>query len=147
MTRPNTFDPTVPTGAQSPRTGDDEIRNIKLFTQNGWNDMTATDRQGVGRQTHPLYGTNLNATGTLSVTGTSTLSGGVTGNLTGNVTGNVTGNTTGAHNGSVGATTPASGAFTSVTASGGLSATGGIDSTSVMSTCSVTCYVTCHITC
>lgn len=42
----------------------------------------------------------------------------VTANLTGNVTGNVTGATTGAHNGTVGATTPNTGAFTTLSTSG-----------------------------
>ena len=64
-------------------------------------------------------GGNLSVTGTTTATGAITANGGVTGNLTGNVTGNVTGATTGAHNGTVGATTPATGAFTTVSASGG----------------------------
>jgi hypothetical protein len=44
-----------------------------------------------------------------------------TGNVSGNVTGNVTGNTTGTHNGAVGNTTPSTGAFTTLSASGTLS--------------------------
>jgi len=47
-----------------------------------------------------------------------------TGNVTGNVTGDVTGNTTGNHNGVVGNATPNTGAFTTLSASGTLSAGG-----------------------
>ena len=54
---------------------------------------------------------NVTVAGTLGVTGT------ITGGVTGNVTGNVTGDVTGAHNGTVGATTPAAGLFTTVGAS------------------------------
>lgn len=72
MTRPNDFDPTTPTAGSSPRDGDDEIRKVKLWTQNGWNDLTGTDRSVAGRETHPLYATTLNAsggyTGTVNVT-------------------------------------------------------------------------------
>jgi len=48
--------------------------------------------------------------------------GAVTGNVTGNLTGDVTGNTTGNHNGAVGNATPSSGAFTTLSAAGILSA-------------------------
>jgi len=48
--------------------------------------------------------------------------GAVTGNVTGDVTGNVTGNTTGTHNGAVGNITPSTGAFTTLSAAGILSA-------------------------
>ena len=48
--------------------------------------------------------------------------GAVTGNVTGNVIGNVTGNTTGTHNGAVGNATPSTGAFTTLSAAGILSA-------------------------
>ena len=48
--------------------------------------------------------------------------GAVTGNVTGNVTGDVTGNTTGTHNGAVGNATPSTGAFTTLSAAGILSA-------------------------
>jgi hypothetical protein len=68
-------------------------------------------------------GGNLSVTGTTTATGAITATGGVTGNVTGNLTGNVTGNvtgaTTGAHNGSVGATTPSTGVFTTASASSG----------------------------
>jgi hypothetical protein len=68
-------------------------------------------------------GGTLSVTGTSSFTGAITASGGITGTLTGNVTGNLAGNvtgaTTGAHNGTVGATTPSTGAFTTVSASSG----------------------------
>ena len=133
MTRPVDFDPTTPAGTSSPRDGDNQMRQIKLWTQNGYNDLVATDRSAVGRQTHPLFMSTMSATGnatiggTVAVTGTSTFtgaltaSGGVVGNLTGNVTGNV--------NGTVGATTPSTGAFTTVTTSGtatvGTTAAGG----------------------
>ena len=63
MTRPNQFDPTTPLGTSSPRDGDNQMRQIKLWTQNGWNDMTSTDRSASGRQTHPLYATTINTTG------------------------------------------------------------------------------------
>ena len=59
-----------------------------------------------------------NLTGNLTGAVTGDVTGNVTGNVTGDVTGNVTGDTTGAHNGTVGATTPASGAFTTVSTSG-----------------------------
>lgn len=45
-----------------------------------------------------------------------------TGNVSGNITGNVTGNTTGNHNGAVGNATPNTGAFTTLTTAGILSA-------------------------
>lgn len=55
---------------------------------------------------------------------TGNLTGNVTGDVTGNLTGNVTGNTSGAHNGQVGNSVQASGAFTSLSASGNLSILG-----------------------
>lgn len=58
----------------------------------------------------------IKSTGTLTVAGTTTLTGAVT--APAGVTGPVTGATTGAHNGTVGATTPNTGAFTTITASG-----------------------------
>jgi hypothetical protein len=48
--------------------------------------------------------------------------GAVTGNVTGNLTGNVTGNTTGTQNGAVGNVTPSTGAFTTLSTAGILSA-------------------------
>ena len=59
--RPDSFDPTTPLGTSSPRQGDDELRRIKQFTQNGWNDLTNTNRQLSGIQTHPIHTTTLNA--------------------------------------------------------------------------------------
>ena len=166
--RPNNFDPNVPAANSTPRDGDDEIRRTKLYTQNGYNDMTSTDRNAIGLQTHPIYGTAINATtgftgnlngsvgattpstgafttvsATSGVTGnltgnivnssgttiltansdsidavyTGTVTGNVTGNVEGNVTGTLTGASAGAHNGSVGATTPNTGAFTTLSAS------------------------------
>ena len=78
--RPNDFDPTTPSGATSPRSGDDELRQIKQFTQNGFNDMTA--ETGTGLMRHHLRAQHV----TLESGGTFT--GGVEGNVTGNVTGN-----------------------------------------------------------
>ncbi len=107
MTRPNTFDPTQPAGTSSPRDGDNEMREIKAFTQNGWNDLTSTDRVAVGRQTQPIFATNITAT---------SFAGDITGDVTGDTSGTHTGATNGAHNGTVGATTPAVGSFTSLDA-------------------------------
>ena len=39
MARPDSFDPSSPTGAGSPRRGDDEIRALKLGTQEAYNDL------------------------------------------------------------------------------------------------------------
>ena len=75
--RPNSFNTTIPSGASSPRTGDDEIRRIKTYTQNAYNDLTQPDGVGISRT--DLYGT--------TITGDSFV-----GPLTGNVTGDVTGN-------------------------------------------------------
>ena len=66
----------------------------------------------------------ITATFTGNVTGNTAgvHTGAVTGNVTGNLTGNVTGNTTGTHNGAVGNTTPSTGAFTTLSTAGILSA-------------------------
>ena len=76
--RPDAFDITTPRGDQSPRSGDDEIRRIKEYTQNAWNDIHQSE--GVGVQRRAGFFTDLTATGA------------VNGNLVGDVTGNVTGN-------------------------------------------------------
>lgn len=55
-----------------------------------------------------------NSAGTHTGAVTGAVTGNVTGNVTGDVTGNLTGNSTGAHNGTVGAGTPNTGAFTSL---------------------------------
>lgn len=51
--RPNSFDITVPTGSDSPRNGDNEIRDIKRYTQNAYNDLTQPS--GVGIQRSSIY--------------------------------------------------------------------------------------------
>ena len=103
VNRPNDFDPTTPTGASSPRQGDDELRKVKLFTQNGFNDMTQSE--GVGVQRHPIFGTQITATESFI--------------------GNLTGDTTGNHNGVIGNTTPDAAAFTDVTADNYVANSGG----------------------
>ena len=62
MARNQDLDPTQPSGSSSPRDGDNEIRAVKLAVRDSWLDQTSTDRAAVGRQTHALYGTNINAT-------------------------------------------------------------------------------------
>lgn len=89
--RPNNFDVTRPTGSSSPRAGDDELRNIKRFTQNGWNDFTEAEGEGIQR--HIIYGQGF----------TITEDGGL---FTGNVLGNL--------DGIIGENTPAAAAFTNV---------------------------------
>ena len=89
--RPNNFDVTRPTGSSSPRAGDDELRNIKRFAQNGWNDMT--EAEGEGLQRHIIYGQGF----------TITEDGGL---FTGNVLGNL--------DGIIGENTPAAAAFTNI---------------------------------
>ena len=66
----------------------------------------------------------ITATFTGNVTGNTAgvHTGAVTGNVTGNLTGNVTGNTTGTQNGAVGNVTPSTGAFTTLSTTGILSA-------------------------
>ena len=110
-TRPSDFDPTTPAGTANPREGDNQLRLIKQYTQNGFNDMTAP-RGTAGVMTHNLFGQNISAGGNLTITGTTTATGAIT------ATGGVTGATTGAHNGTVGATTPNTVAATNITASG-----------------------------
>ena len=59
VNRPDSFDPATPAGTASPRDGDNQLRQIKEYTQNGYNDLTALDRDAVGRQTHPVFTTRL----------------------------------------------------------------------------------------
>lgn len=83
---------------------------------------TVTD--GLGNDSALQVSTaGVKSTGTLEVTGASTLTGAVT--ASGGVTGNLTGNVTGNVNGQVGNVTPAAGAFTTLSASGLITATGG----------------------
>ena len=51
VNRPNDYDITIPTGADSPRSGDDEIRKIKEYQQNAWRDIHATTGVGITRPT------------------------------------------------------------------------------------------------
>ena len=74
--RPSDFNTNTPTGASSPRQGDDELRKIKLYTQNSYNDLTAATGAGVERTN--LFGNVITALTNF------------VGNLTGNVTGNAT---------------------------------------------------------
>ena len=68
-------------------------------------------------------------TGTVTGAVTGDVTGNLTGNVTGNVTGDLTGGSTGAHDGTVGSTTPATGAFTNVTATGTVTAQTGMTAT------------------
>ena len=121
-TRPSDFDPTTPAGTANPREGDNQLRLIKQYTQNGFNDMTAP-RGTAGVMTHNLFGQNISAGGNLTIAGTTTATGAIT------ATGGVTGATTGAHNGTVGATAPNTVAATNITASGTANITGAITAT------------------
>ena len=105
--RPNSFNTATPAGGDSPRSGDDEIRRVKTYTQNAYNDLTQPPGIGISRT--DLYGNTINAD-----TG-----------FTGDLTGNVTGNTIGDHQGTVGATVPNTGSFTTVASSGDVMTTGG----------------------
>ncbi len=81
VNRPDNFDITTPTGASSPRSGDDELRKIKTYAQNAYNDLTQP--AGVGVEHTDIYGLDVHASGQFE------------GNLAGNVTGDVDGNVTG----------------------------------------------------
>ena len=54
---PLDFDALTPTGAGSPRQGDDQLRLIKLYTQNLATDMTQPT--GVGTVRHDIYGARM----------------------------------------------------------------------------------------
>ena len=94
VNRPGDFDTTTPTGSHSPRQGDDEIRKVKTFTQNAFNDMTQAE--GANLERHALFGTMITSTE--------------------GFTGDLTGDSTGAHNGVVGSITPDVATFTEATA-------------------------------
>ena len=96
VNRPNNFDTTTPSGSHSPRQGDDEIRKVKTYTQNAFNDMTQAEGANLNR--HDLYGETITALTEFS--------------------GNLTGDSTGNHNGVIGSTTPDVATFTEVTAEG-----------------------------
>ncbi len=125
-TRPGDFVVTTPSGGDSPRSGDDEIRRVKTYTQNAYNDLTQPTGVGINRTN--LYGNTITA-----VTG---FSGNLTGDVEGNLTGDVTGSNTGAHNGTVGESTPTTVVGTTITANTGFSGdltgdvTGNSDTTS-----------------
>ena len=104
VNRPGNFDITTPTGASSPRSGDDELRKIKEYTQNAYRDLT--EPQGASNSHTALYGTEITASSQF------------TGNLVGNSAGTHTGPSNGAHNGTVGDTNPDTGVFTTATANG-----------------------------
>ena len=116
--RPSDFDITTPTGADSPRSGDDELRKIKKYTQNSYNDLV--EETGVGVTHSTVFGTIITADTRFE----------------GDLTGNVIGDTTGAHNGSVGATNTNTGAFTTIVASGDITGdlVGNADTASALET-------------
>ena len=64
--RPIDFDETTPSGSSNPREGDNELRRIKLYTKNAFEDMTSSDRSASGRVTHPLHATTINASGEIT---------------------------------------------------------------------------------
>ena len=136
VNRPNDFDPTIPTGSSSPRAGDDELRRIKAYTQNAYQDLTFPEGSGIERT--DLYGNTITAidgfTGNLTGDSTGSHNGPVgaeepadiagvnitaTEGFVGNIVGNLTGNTEGSHNGLVGDTTPTAIVGTSVRATDG----------------------------
>ena len=103
VNRPIDFDITTPTGSHSPRQGDDELRKIKTYTQNAFNDFTQAE--GGGLERHNLHGINVISTGSFM--------------------GTLMGDSNGNHNGVVGNTTPAMGNFTTVNATDFTAADGG----------------------
>lgn len=79
--RPSDFDITTPAGSSSPRSGDDELRKIKQYTRNGFNDLTAAD--GVGVERHHIRANQFTNSGasnltTMTCSGTASFSGAVT---------------------------------------------------------------------
>ena len=88
VNRPGSFDITTPTGASSPRSGDDELRKIKEYVQNAYRDLT--EPEGASNQHTVLYGTDVHSSGNFM------------GDHIGNTTGDLTGNSTGVHHGAVG---------------------------------------------
>ena len=77
--RPDSFDVTTPMGSSSPREGDEQLRMIKTFTRNGWQDMTA-NVEGVDYNRHNLFGANFTVTDPTGV---------FTGNVVGDLEGRV----------------------------------------------------------
>ena len=102
--RPNSYDVQFPRGSSSVRITDDELRKIKRYQLNAWNDMVNTDRSAAGRETHPLYMTNMSATGNATIGGTASFTGLIT--------------ATGGMDGAVGVNNRNSGNFTTLDASG-----------------------------
>ena len=100
------YDPTVPTGAGSPRRGDDELRDIKTRIQQSSDDLIkapGTATAGGTTSTNNTWHSDITASGDaniggdVTVTGQHTSTGGYTGDLTGNVNGTtatLTGTTT-----------------------------------------------------
>ena len=87
VNRPGDFDITTPRGSSSPRSGDDELRKIKDYTQNAYNDLTQPSGAAVIHT--DLYGVEITADV------------GFTGNLIGNTAGVHVGPSTGNHTGDV----------------------------------------------
>ena len=66
--RPDSFDPLTPAGGSLARNGDDEIRKVKQYTQNAYNDLHSSTGAGVTHR--PTYHTNVNVSGNLATSQT-----------------------------------------------------------------------------